>query len=175
MKQTSNYQLNQWEMTDRIQMEDFNRDNEKVDAALAAKLGGVELIQEISITSSFNSYSGPFPIDLSNIDWNQWKIVILLADCKIGGTPDSGDRTYLYSNASTLLFGDLAKRTPGSLCAVFFPRNDGTRPMHVLTFPYGEITSSDSGYNTLTSFNLVYAGTGGQINAGSKVLLLGIR
>lgn len=29
MKQTQNYQLNQWEMTDRIQMEDFNGDNEK--------------------------------------------------------------------------------------------------------------------------------------------------
>ena len=35
MKQTSNYQLNQWEKTDRILMEDFNGDNAKVDAALA--------------------------------------------------------------------------------------------------------------------------------------------
>ena len=34
MKQTSNYQLNQWEKTDRILMEDFNGDNAKVDAAL---------------------------------------------------------------------------------------------------------------------------------------------
>lgn len=29
MQQTNNYGLNQWEMTDRIQMEDFNRDNKK--------------------------------------------------------------------------------------------------------------------------------------------------
>lgn len=36
MKQTSNYQLNQWEKTDRILMEDFNGDNAKVDAALKA-------------------------------------------------------------------------------------------------------------------------------------------
>ena len=34
MKQTENYGLNQWELADRIQMEDFNGDNEKVDAAL---------------------------------------------------------------------------------------------------------------------------------------------
>ena len=34
MKQTSNYQLNQWEMTDRIRMEDFNADNQKIEAAL---------------------------------------------------------------------------------------------------------------------------------------------
>ena len=36
MKQTSNYQLNQWEKTDRMLMEDFNGDNAKVDAALKA-------------------------------------------------------------------------------------------------------------------------------------------
>ncbi len=36
MKETSNYQLNQWEKTDRILMEDFNRDNARIDAALAA-------------------------------------------------------------------------------------------------------------------------------------------
>ena len=36
MKQTQNYQLNQWEKTDRIQMEDFNGDNAKIEAALAA-------------------------------------------------------------------------------------------------------------------------------------------
>ena len=34
MKQTENYGLNQWELADRIRMEDFNGDNEKVDAAL---------------------------------------------------------------------------------------------------------------------------------------------
>lgn len=35
MKKTQNYQLSQWEMTDRIRMEDFNGDNAKIDAALA--------------------------------------------------------------------------------------------------------------------------------------------
>lgn len=35
MNKTEKYQLNQWELTDRIQMEDFNADNAKIDAALA--------------------------------------------------------------------------------------------------------------------------------------------
>lgn len=35
MKQTEKYQLNQWELTDRIQMEDFNDNNLKIEAALA--------------------------------------------------------------------------------------------------------------------------------------------
>lgn len=36
MEQTANYGLNQWAKADRIQMEDFNRDNAKLDAALKA-------------------------------------------------------------------------------------------------------------------------------------------
>ena len=36
MNQTPNYQLNQWDKTDRIRMEDFNADNAKIEAALAA-------------------------------------------------------------------------------------------------------------------------------------------
>lgn len=36
MHQTTNYQLNQWEKTDRILMADFNSDNSKLDAALKA-------------------------------------------------------------------------------------------------------------------------------------------
>ena len=35
MQKTTNYQLNQWDKTDRIQMEDFNADNAKIEAALA--------------------------------------------------------------------------------------------------------------------------------------------
>ena len=36
MNQTTNYQLNQWEQADRIMMSDFNADNVRLDAALAA-------------------------------------------------------------------------------------------------------------------------------------------
>ena len=36
MTKTTNYQLNQWAKSDRVLMEDFNSDNAKIDAALAA-------------------------------------------------------------------------------------------------------------------------------------------
>ena len=36
MNYTQNYQLNQWEASDRVLREDFNSDNRKIDAALAA-------------------------------------------------------------------------------------------------------------------------------------------
>ena len=35
MTKTTNYQLNQWAKSDRIRMDDFNADNQKIDAALA--------------------------------------------------------------------------------------------------------------------------------------------
>ena len=37
MNQTSNYQLNQWQLHDRVMMQDFNADNAKIDAALKAE------------------------------------------------------------------------------------------------------------------------------------------
>ena len=36
MRKTEQYQLNQWDRSDRILMEDFNEDNARIDAALAA-------------------------------------------------------------------------------------------------------------------------------------------
>lgn len=36
MEHTSNYELSKWAESDRIQMEDFNMDHDKIDAALAA-------------------------------------------------------------------------------------------------------------------------------------------
>lgn len=36
LQQTSQFHLNQWELTDRIRMEDFNGDNQKLEAALAS-------------------------------------------------------------------------------------------------------------------------------------------
>jgi len=42
MKQTEKYQLNQWEKTDRIQMEDFNNDNAKIETALTEQAAALE-------------------------------------------------------------------------------------------------------------------------------------
>lgn len=55
MKQTGAYQLNQWELTDRIRMEDFNSDNTKVDAALAALSSRVDAKAE---QAALNTLSG---------------------------------------------------------------------------------------------------------------------
>ena len=45
MNKTANFQLTQWEKTDRILMEEFNSDNEKIDAALKGNADGVAALQ----------------------------------------------------------------------------------------------------------------------------------
>ena len=52
MNQTQNYQLSQWESTDRILMSDFNSDNSKIDAALST------LAQSRNCRVYFQSYQG---------------------------------------------------------------------------------------------------------------------
>ena len=61
--QTANYQLNQWAKPDRIMMDDFNADNQKLDAALKANADtiaehGVKLTQLGNCEIYFSSYTG---------------------------------------------------------------------------------------------------------------------
>ena len=61
--QTANYQLNQWAKPDRIMMDDFNADNQKLDAALKANADaiaehGVKLTQLGNCEIEIFSYTG---------------------------------------------------------------------------------------------------------------------
>jgi len=58
MKKTINYQLNQWEMTDRIQMADFNSDNQKIEAALHGLAGQVAEKADTSMVNSLTAQVG---------------------------------------------------------------------------------------------------------------------
>lgn len=72
MKQTEQYGLNQWELSDRIRMEDFNADNLKIAEALAGKLGKVEVLYD---TQTQATTTGAFM--LPHLDWNQWSLAVL--------------------------------------------------------------------------------------------------
>lgn len=72
MTKTTNYQLNQWEPTDRVLREDFNADNRKIDAALnqLKKQHSLELLYTYTAESSAESIVCPV-----DINWNDWKTV----------------------------------------------------------------------------------------------------
>ena len=62
MTKTEHYQLNQWAKSDRVLMEDFNSDNEKIDAALA----GMPKLELGSYTGSgTKGQSAPTKLELS--------------------------------------------------------------------------------------------------------------
>lgn len=53
MQQTEHYQLNQWELSDRIRMEDFNADNAKIAAALAGLERRIELLDRAAAKTAY--------------------------------------------------------------------------------------------------------------------------
>ena len=95
---TTNYQLSQWETTDRILMSDFNSDNSKIDAALKANADAIAALDtqldakadQADLTALANrsrftklgevnisADTSPVVINLSGIDWTQWDKVHL--------------------------------------------------------------------------------------------------
>ena len=77
MNKTANFQLTQWEKTDRIQMEDFNSDNAKIDTALKSNADKAAALQT-ALASCGN--------------------------CKIEVKTYTGTGTYGSSNPNTLTF-----------------------------------------------------------------------
>ena len=63
LNQTANYGLSQWDPTDRILMENFNSDNSKIDAALAAHDGDIAALEAAvagkgNCQFSYGTYTG---------------------------------------------------------------------------------------------------------------------
>lgn len=100
MNQTANYQLSQWEMEDRLLMQDFNGDNAKVDAALKAQAdaltqerkerqdGDKQLTQSLNTlrqestthllkTFSLSSKVHEWNLPIADISWEEWKTVYI--------------------------------------------------------------------------------------------------
>lgn len=74
MKKTAQFGLNQWEMSDRIQMQDFNRDNAAIEAALARveRRSAFHTILDVTTTEDLKNAAWPL-----NIDWTEWKSVTI--------------------------------------------------------------------------------------------------
>ena len=93
MNQTTNYQLSQWEASDRILMSDFNNDNAKIDAALKTQAEAISALgaqldakaDQDDLTALANrsrftklkevnvaANTSIFELDLSDITWSQW-------------------------------------------------------------------------------------------------------
>ena len=77
MTRTENYQLNQWEPTDKISREDFNADNAKIDAAIK-RAHSVETLFDVTLQETATALE----LDLSDIDLTQYTYVDLFVSLK---------------------------------------------------------------------------------------------
>ena len=107
MTKTTNYQLNQWEKTDRILMDDFNADNQKLEAALGA-IGSYEELEEKTLENSANTIS----FDLSKLDWSKWQFIGVKAEVPENNIADNNIFTSNLVGAST----DCTRRTGSFSC-----------------------------------------------------------
>lgn len=65
MKQTATYKLTQWDKQDRIQMEDFNGDNAKLEDALKSQAASLQSLQQ-STTTSINNLQASTQTSIQN-------------------------------------------------------------------------------------------------------------
>lgn len=114
MKQTEYFNLNQWELTDRIRMEDFNADNARIEAALAELKAKVDELERRKFRQyRFHQADGPrnflsYPI--TDVDWAQFSRVHFVLD--VYTTAACTLRPYVYTNRSPDSFQVPASDTP---------------------------------------------------------------
>lgn len=88
MQQTEHLGLNQWELSDRIQMKDFNADNQKIDGALQAVGGALQCHPsgELLIDFTVSEESSKLEFDITGIDWSRYLMLFLEVTAKDTGT-----------------------------------------------------------------------------------------
>lgn len=185
MLQTTNYQLNQWESTDRILRTDFNRDNAALDAALAKKLELIP-IREVVPSASANAIE----LDVSDIDFSQWRAVIMETvlvgnEYDILVRPNGGSTGTYYHMASTSQntgsLGMLNCTEDGNLptgLVIFLPLYCPARKIMGMilqnrTFYYSSDTEVT--FQDLTSLTLTPWTSKGTLDSGGKITFLGVK
>ena len=125
MTKTTNYQLNQWEKTDRIMMEDFNADNEKIEAALTAldRSSKLHTILDVTTDKDTNFLNYPF-----SINWAEWKTVYIDVVLAKGS---AGDLRVCYHPTTEDIITNL-DATWNQI--IGFPCGNPEMPLYVLIF-----------------------------------------
>jgi len=167
---TPNYQLNQWNADDRVLRTDFNADNEKIDTALAGKIGRPELLWEYEQTEGSTRQIN---IDLTDIDWGHWTMVaVLLSPQWIGF--GSNDSVTVSLSVGLVEFGAPGAGKMGPRCAVFFPNHNRDNLVRMLTFPGGTMSESTDTFASLKYLHFDYSGQD-SLRSGTKVRIYGLR
>ena len=108
MNKTANFQLTQWEKTDRIMMEDFNRDNAAIDAALKSNADKAAALQtalagagKCRIAVTGYTGKGKYGIENSNQLTFQYPPLAVFIFGEDVGLMSRGKRLYVVRSGST--------------------------------------------------------------------------
>ena len=184
MKQTSHYQLNQYEASDCILHGDFNSDNQKIDTALKGnadavaaetaareaadtalgKKAGLQLIQTVPFPEGGSSADKPL-----TIQWSDWAIVLAVYQ----EPSDGRSYTLSFTTANAKVHPIIYNGPDVQTCALYFPLYDQSRPVRGLLWS-AEKLSYTTTYEALTGIQLKADTDSGSI-AGAKVTFYGIR
>jgi len=76
MNRTEHYQLSQWDMSDRIQMEDFNADNAIIDTTLAGlERRKLETVELLDVSATLNGEKSEWRVELGDINLGNYLAV----------------------------------------------------------------------------------------------------
>ena len=147
--QTPNYQLSQWERSDKVQMEDFNADNAKIDAALKAE-ADARTAADASLSRTVAGKADASALDsLSGTVAGHTSVLGHKGDCQFYTTSYTGDGRYGKDRPMTLSF----PRKP----YIIFITGNGSRGRHMILVqgtPESTVEVSGDGYTS----NLTWSG-----------------
>ena len=187
MNYTQNYQLNQWEAADRVLREDFNRDNQKIDAALAEMAQKASYIP-LKAESMQGEYQFSLQMDLSDIDWGQWQTVCMdiwtfnsqggTAEVRVNGggyrIPMGGSR---QDGFATGRISPIESETynPRPIRIYFMPMGDARNLVRAVSISDETMCFSYIGipFSQLTAISVVT--TGSAFRPGSRMAAWGLR
>lgn len=144
MKKTDNYQLSQWDPTDRVMRQDSNADNLNIETALAglnaAKLGRPELLEDCSEDNVASAIARSI-----YIDWTEWDFFAVHLDLPDGPVP--GDTLRCQLPKKTVIYR--AETAPALL--LFRPGHDPDKRIRtlVLSRPVTDLVTLDLTYRDL--------------------------
>ena len=187
---TTNYDLNQWEGTDKVLRTEFNQDNAKIDAALKANADAIAgkadradvAALEVELTALETKSTlqtlkavtqaaddGVLTIDLSDMDWSQWSTVYICLDLQGSG--------YFYSAYGNEYENYESHRVPGHHCLVLWPMHQSGGDIGGVFVGYNAPALIGPGitYAQFTSYKAVCSDSGYTIKAGSKITVKGMR
>ena len=193
MKYTEHYQLNQWDAADRVLREDFNRDNAKVDAALA-KCASDHVCSRL-LHTVVPSDTPRFDLDVSTLDLTAFQELILYSEAFVYKRYDytylrcngqsngyfNGDTEYTrLADISCSYTGGAYSRTSLILTqnAIYAAGNGGNwENQKYLSRQSGESIACQLSPEALTTLNIVVfnGNDPAQLKAGSSFTLYGLR